>query len=130
VINEQSVKFYDNSEATKLSIQKDVESIFGENGVILRRFSWLSDRSGSLRVLRAGIDYDGNYEHVLKTLWALSRNEKLIRQVQTETRYKWKKNTKVPLQLNGVMAAGSLVLEFYLIAQEENSVEITGVGEL
>ena len=99
--------FYNNSSATKLTIQQDIEKIFADHAIKVEGFSWLFDDGQSLRSLRAAVRYSGDYHNMMKALWALANQPKAVRQVD------WLQNLQSAGGIKAYTAKGTINLEFF-----------------
>jgi len=99
--------FYVDSSATKLTIQQDIEKIFAEHAIKIEGFSWLFDDQQTLRSLRATVRYSGDYHNMMKALWALANQPKMVRQVD------WRQSLKTAVGIKAYTAKGTINLEFF-----------------
>jgi len=99
--------FYIDSSATKLTIQQDIEKIFAEHAIKLEGFSWLFDDGQALRSLRATVRYSGDYHNMMKALWALANQPKVVRQVD------WRQSLQAVMGNKAYTAKGTINLEFF-----------------
>jgi ribosomal protein L23 len=99
--------FYVDSSATKLTIQQDIEKIFAENVIRVEGFSWLVDDQQTLRSLRATVRYSGDYHSMMKALWALANQSKVVRQVD------WRQALTAVMGIKAYAAKGTISLEFF-----------------
>ena len=99
--------FYVDSSATKLTIQQDIEKIFAEHAIKLEGFSWLFDDGQALRSLRATVRYSGDYHNMMKALWALANQPKVVRQVD------WRLNLQSAVGMKAYKVKGTINLEFF-----------------
>lgn len=99
--------FYNNSSATKLTIQQDIEKIFAEHAISVEGFSWLFDDGQELRSLRATVRYSGDYHSMIKALWTLSNQPKVVRQVD------WRQRLQSAAGVKAYTAKGTISLEFF-----------------
>ncbi|MDE0783283.1 MAG: hypothetical protein OSB34_08895 [Planktomarina sp.] len=101
--------FYVDSSATKLTIQQDIEKIFAEHTIKVEGFSWLFDDGKALRSLRAAVRYSGDYHNMIKALWALANQPKVVRQVD------WRQSLKsaAGAGIKAYTAKGTINLEFF-----------------
>ena len=103
--------FYVDSSATKLTIQQDIEKVFAEHTIKVEGFSWLFDDGQALRSLRASVRYSGDYHNMMKALWALANQPKVVRQVD------WKQNLQSAGGVKAYAAKGTINLEFFARAE-------------
>ena len=103
--------FYVDSSATKLTIQQDIEKVFAEHTIKVEGFSWLFDDGQALRSLRASVRYSGDYHNMMKALWALANQPKVVRQVD------WKQNLQSAGGVKAYTAKGTINLEFFARAE-------------
>ena len=101
--------FYVDSDALKLTIQKDMESIFEINGLVLRSFNWVLDSKDNQRRLRAKVSFSGNQEQMIRTYWDLSANPQLVQLIESRQKMKFDR----PGQLGAT--EGNVTLEFYAL---------------
>ena len=101
--------FYVDSEALKLRIQKDVESIFESNGIALKSFNWVLDSKESPRKLRAMVSFSGNQDQMIRTYWQLAASPKLVQLIESRQKMKFDR----PGQLGSTQ--GNVTLEFYAL---------------
>lgn len=117
---------FTNQDNAKLQIQKQVENIFDSNSVAVSRFDWILDSEGSVRRLRASVNFKGSSTRVIQTLWDLSRHERLMRQLDWKFRFK-----SASSKILG-SAFGSIILEFYALPEdyvaEEQRATLPAVG--
>jgi len=99
--------FYVDSSATKLTIQQDIEKIFAEHGINVEGFSWVFDDLKALRSLRASVRYSGDYHSMIKALWALANQPKMVRQVD------WRQGLTSVGGIKAYAAKGTINLEFF-----------------
>ena len=99
--------FYVDSSATKLTIQQDIEKVFAEHTIKVEGFSWLFDDGQALRSLRAAVRFSGDYHNMMKALWALANQPKVVRQVD------WKQNLQSAGGVKAYTAKGTINLEFF-----------------
>jgi len=99
--------FYVDSSATKLTIQQDIEKIFAEHAIKVEGFSWLFDDGQALRSLRASVRYSGDYHNMMKALWALANQPKVVRQVD------WRLNLQSAVGMKPYKVKGTINLEFF-----------------
>jgi ribosomal protein L23 len=99
--------FYVDSSATKLTIQQDIEKIFAEYAIRVEGFSWLVDDQQTLRSLRATVRYSGDYHSMMKALWALANQSKVVRQVD------WRQGLTAVMGIKAYAAKGTISLEFF-----------------
>lgn len=100
---------YADSDGTKLIIQRDLNTIFVEDGFNITGFTWVSDSTdpdGSVRVLRATVYFSGATESMIKIFWNISSSPKIIKIVD------WRQQIKRfgPDSLG--TTAGNVTLEF------------------
>ena len=117
---------FSDQDGAKLQIQKQVENIFDSNSVTVSGFDWILDSEGSVRKLRASVKFKGTSTRLIKTFWDLSRQEKLMRQLDWKFRFK-----SVSSKTLG-SASGSITLEFYALpenyAVEEQAATLAAAG--
>ena len=99
--------FYIDSSATKLTIQQDIEKIFAEHAIKVEGFSWLFDEGQALRSLRAAVRFSGDYHNMMKALWALANQPKVVRQVD------WRQSLQPAGGIKAYTAKGTINLEFF-----------------
>lgn len=102
--------FYPNNSATKLVIQKDVESIFENNDITINGFDWIFDSPGPIRSLRATVFFSGPTHSIISTFWDLGRNNKWVRQVASNQQLNRQGDNSLG------MSQGNITLEFYATA--------------
>ena len=115
--------FYVDSSATKLTIQQDIEKIFAEHTIKVEGFSWLFDDGKALRSLRAAVRYSGDYHNMIKALWALANQPKVVRQVD------WRQSLKsaAGAGIKAYTAKGTINLEFFARAAPPAPLEQAGL---
>ena len=99
--------FYVDSSATKLTIQQDIEKIFAEYAIRVEGFSWLVDDQQTLRSLRATVRYSGDYHSMIKALWELANQPKVVRQVD------WRQGLTAVMGIKAYAVKGTINLEFF-----------------
>jgi len=101
--------FYEDTDDSKLQIQKDIEQVFSVHNVTIERFNWvLDDRADSgLRTLRVLVGFKGQLDGVMKTLLDISAHKKIARQVE------WRQNLTKNRETDVGQSKGHVTLEFY-----------------
>ena len=111
-VREAAIRFYSDGSRTKLLIQTDIETVFERNQVVINGFSWVSDSTDSLRILRAKVFFTGAAEHMIRTFWDLARLPRWVNQIQFNQQIK-----RFSEQSLGT-TEGSVTLEFYALPQD------------
>ena len=101
--------FYEDSDGTRLQIQKDIEQVLSDHNLTIERFSWLlDDRSDSgLRTLRVLVGFNGQLDAVMRVLLDISKHRKVARQVE------WRQNLTKNRKTDVGQSRGHVTLEFY-----------------
>jgi hypothetical protein len=118
LIDDQTEKatlgFFDDTDKTKLTIQKRVEEIFEVNSLIIQDFTWVFDEDDEVRTLRASVRHQGDLSDVIRVLLLLAQDSKLIREVS------WRQMIKNNGASSLGSSSGTTMLEFYATAQSKN----------
>lgn len=101
--------FYEDTDDSRLQIQKDIEQVFSVHNLTIERFNWvLDDRADSgLRTLRVLVGFDGQLDGVMKTMLNISAHKKIARQVE------WRQNLTKNRETDVGQSKGHVTLEFY-----------------
>ena len=101
--------FYEDTDDSRLQIQKDIEQVFSDHNLRIERFNWvLDDRADSgLRTLRVLVGFDGQLDGVMKTMLNISAHKKIARQVE------WRQNLTKNRETDVGQSKGHVTLEFY-----------------
>jgi uncharacterized protein (DUF934 family) len=101
--------FYEDSDDTRLQIQKDIEQVLNDHNLTIERFNWvLDDRSDSgLRTLRVLVGFNGQLDAVMRVLLDISKHRKVARQVE------WRQNLTKNRKTDVGQSRGHVTLEFY-----------------
>lgn len=106
--------FFDDTDKTKLTIQKKVEEIFEGNSLIIQDFTWVFDEDDEVRTLRASVRHQGDLSDVIRVLLLLAQDSKLIREVS------WRQMIKNNGASSLGSSSGTATLEFYANAKSKN----------
>ena len=106
--------FFDDTDKTKLTIQKKVEGIFEGNSLIIQDFTWVFDEDDEVRTLRASVRHQGDLSDVIRVLLLLAQDSKLIREVS------WRQMIKNNGTNSLGSSSGTTTLEFYANAKSKN----------
>lgn len=106
--------FFDDTDKTKLTIQKKVEEIFEGNSLIIQDFTWVFDEDDEVRTLRASVRHQGDLSDVIRVLLLLAQDSKLIREVS------WRQMIKNNGASSLGSSSGTTTLEFYANAESKN----------
>ena len=101
---------YRDSDGTKLSIQRDLEEIFIQGGLIVTGFSWVLDSRESpesVRVLRGTVYFSGATSTMVKVFWTMASSSRIIRIVD------WRQQIKRYGPDIFGMTSGNVTLEFF-----------------
>ena len=111
--------FYEDSDDTRLQIQKDIEKVFSDHNLTIERFNWVLDvrvESG-LRTLRVLVGFNGQLDDVMKTLLDISSHKKIARQVE------WRQNLTKTRETDVGRSKGHVTLEFFAFNSLQRSLE-------
>ena len=73
---------YADADGTKLSIQRDLDELFSQDGIKVTGFNWVLDSvesSSSIRVLRVTVYFSGSTESMIRVFWNISSFSKIIK---------------------------------------------------
>ena len=111
--------FYEDSDDTRLQIQKDIEKVFSDHNLTIERFNWVLDvrEESGLRTLRVLVGFNGQLDGVMKTLLDISSHKKIARQVE------WRQNLTKIRETDVGRSKGHVTLEFFAFNSLQLSLE-------
>jgi len=106
----QEVLFND-TELLKLSVQAELMKTISAAELSVRSFSWVFDKDGPHRTLRAQVSYSGSFGDSIKMLWTLDASPRMFRVVDSRHMIKSQKKDSLGT------VEGFLTLEVYAVGE-------------